>query len=220
MSGVIENMIYAFDHDPESKAKKIGLFFGSFNPIHVGHLILANHMVNFTDLDEIWFVVSPQNPHKIKSSLLAEHHRLAMVKEAIDDNSKFKASDIEFHLSKPSYTVDTLVYMEEKYPDYQFALLMGEDNLRSFHKWKNYEVILDKYPIFVYPRVLTVQEMQNTESFEEHPLLNHHNIHKVDAPVTKISSSFIRKNIAAGLSVKYLLTEPVWQYLDEMNFYK
>jgi len=219
MSETAKNLIYAFGNDQRS-GKKIGLFFGSFNPIHVGHMILANHMVNYTDLDEIWFVVSPQNPHKTKSSLLSEHHRLSMVNEAVGDNPKFRASDIEFQLSKPSYTIDTLAYLEERYPDHKFALLMGEDNLRSFHKWKNHEVILDKFPILVYPRVLTIQEQEKEQRIEKHELLNHQNIHLVDAPITKISSSFIRRAIADGLDVKYLLTEPVWRYLDEMNFYK
>ncbi len=219
MSHIVTDIITSFDKDPAPGEKRVGLFFGSFNPIHVGHLILANHVVNHSDLDEIWFVVSPQNPHKQKASLLPEHHRLSIVKEAIDDNPKFKASDIEFKLPKPSYTVDTLAYLKEEYPQYQFALMMGEDNLRSFHKWKNYEVILNQYQLIVYPRVLTVQELAKDE-MPTNDLLNHDHVHFIDAPLMKISSSFIRKNIKAGQSVQYLLTAPTWQFIDEMNFYK
>ena len=138
--------------------KKVGLYFGTFNPIHVGHLIIANYMVDFTELDEVWFVVSPQNPLKDKKSLLKDYHRLALVQEAIVDNDKLHASDIEFSLPKPSYTSDTLAYLHEKHPDLEFSLIMGEDNLRTFHKWKNYESILQNNKIIVYPRVLTEQE--------------------------------------------------------------
>lgn len=219
MAAIVKDMIQSFDARPAGVDKSIGLFFGSFNPIHVGHLILANHMVDQTDLDEIWFVVSPHNPHKVKSSLLAENHRLAMVKEAIDDNPKFRASDIEFGLSKPSYTVDTLAYLKEKYPTYHFTLMMGEDNLRSFHKWKNYEVILAQHQVFVYPRVLTMQELEKAKPIASE-LHEHPSIHMIDAPLMKISSSFIRNNIKAGHDVKYLLTEPVRRYIDEMNFYR
>ena len=220
MSEIITNIITSFDQNPKSADKKVGLFFGSFNPIHVGHLILANHVVNHSDLDEIWFVVSPQNPHKKKASLLPEHHRLAIVKEAIDDNPNFRASDIEFKLSKPSYTVDTLAYLKELHPTHQFALIMGEDNLRSFHKWKNYEVILEQYFIIVYPRVLTIQELEKKQNEEKNDLLAHQNVFFIDAPVMKISSSFIRASIKNNRDAKYLLTEPVWKYVDEMNFYK
>ncbi len=219
MSQIITNIITSFDQNPDPAHKRVGLFFGSFNPIHVGHLILANHIVNFSDLDELWFVVSPHNPHKKKTSLLAENHRLAIVREAIEDNPKFRVSDIEFKLSKPSYTVDTLAYLKEKHPTYQFALIMGEDNLRSFHKWKNYEVILEQYPIIVYPRVLTVQEMEKLD-VEKNELINHKNVHLIDAPVMKVSSSFIRNCIKQKRDVKYLLTGPVWRYVDEMNFYR
>ncbi|MFK8039664.1 MAG: nicotinate (nicotinamide) nucleotide adenylyltransferase [Crocinitomicaceae bacterium] len=198
--------------------KTVGLFFGSFNPIHVGHLILANHFANHTNLDEVWFVVSPQNPHKNKASLLDEKHRLAMVREAVEDNPKLKASNIEFGLPKPSYTIDSLAYLKEKHPTYQFAIIMGEDNLRSFHKWKNYEVILEKYPIFIYPRVYTVQEQKAETKTNE--LQNHPNIQLIDAPLMKISSSFIRRSIKDKKDIRYLVSEPVFKYLDEMNFYK
>ena len=213
-------MIDSFDSHQKPTPKKIGLFFGSFNPIHVGHLLIANHMINFTDLQEIWFVVSPHNPHKKKASLLEDYHRLAIVKEAIDDNPKFKASDIEFALPKPSYTVETLVHLKEKYPTYQFSILMGEDNLRSFHKWKNYEVILENNPIFIYPRVLTIQELESGKPIEQNELINHPNITLTDAPVMKVSSSLIRQLIKDGKSIKYLMTEPAKKYVEEMNFYK
>ena len=200
--------------------KKVGLFFGSFNPIHVGHLILGNHLADTTDLSEVWFVVSPHNPHKEKSNLLDDHHRLAMVRIAVEDNTKLKASDVEFNLPKPSYTVFTLQNLKEQYPDYTFALIMGEDNLRTLHKWKNYEYILENHQIYVYPRVLTIQEAksdeQSSNDFDEHPNV----VLLEDVPLMKVSSSFIRAAIQQGHDVRYLLTEKVYQYLDEMNFYK
>lgn len=201
-------------------SKTVGLFFGSFNPVHVGHMILANHLTQNTDLDEVWMVVSPHNPHKKKANLLEDHHRLAMVRIACEDNPKLKASDIEFSLPKPSYTVFTLQKLKEDYPDHTFVLIMGEDNLRSFHKWKNYEYILENHDIYVYPRVLTVQELDH-ESREENALALHQRVDLLkDVPMMKISSSFIRKSVADKKDVKYLLTEKVYEYLDEMNFYK
>jgi nicotinate-nucleotide adenylyltransferase len=216
-------MISSFDSHPKPEEKKVGLFFGSFNPIHTGHLIIANYILTSTDLAEIWFVVSPHNPHKKKSSLLEDYHRLAIVKEAIDDNIFFKASDIEFKLPQPSYTVDTLAYLKEKYPEKLFSLIMGEDNLRSFHKWKNYNVILDNNPIYIYPRAFTIQEIDNKKTKVNditNTIKNHSNITFTDAPVIQISSSLIRKMIKKGLSVKYLLNEAAEKYVDEMNFYK
>ena len=220
MSDIVKNFITSFDANSVNAEKQIGLFFGSFNPVHVGHLVLANHFANYTGLDEVWFVVSPHNPHKIKASLLNEIHRLAMVKEAIDDNPKLKASNIEFKLPKPSYTIDTLAYLKEKHPNYQFALIMGEDNLRSFHKWKNYEVILEKYPIFIYPRVYTAQELEANVKVSDNDLSEHPSVQFVDAPLMKISSSHIRNAVKSGKDIRYLVTEPVYKYLDEMNFYK
>jgi nicotinate-nucleotide adenylyltransferase len=204
-------------------AKHIGLYFGTFNPIHVGHLVIANHMAEYTDLDEVWLVVTPQNPLKKKTSLLEDYHRLAMVKIAIDDNTKLRASDIEFTLPKPSYTVNTLVYLREKYPEKKFALIMGEDNLRTLHKWKNYEEILAQHAIYVYPRTLTeseLEEMNQIDSNSKPEVYNHANIILVDAPVMKVSASFIRKSIQDKKDVRYLLTEPVFKYVEEMNFYK
>ena len=147
----------------------IGLYFGTFNPIHVGHLIIANHLAEHTDLDEVWIVVTPQNPLKQKKSLLADFHRLAMVKEAIDDNRKLKASDVEFKMPRPNYTIHTLTHLIEKYPSNNFALIMGEDNLRGLHRWFNYEQILEKHKIYVYPRVLTIQESEAENATKEAP---------------------------------------------------
>lgn len=195
---------------------KIGLYFGSFNPIHVGHLIIANHMVENTDLDQVWFVVSPHNPFKEKKSLLADHHRLAMVKEAIDDNPKLRASDVEFHLEQPNYTVKTLMVLKENYPSHTFVLLMGEDNLTAFHKWKNYEYILEHYQLFVYPRVHSEELTVAENNIAAHPSVT---LLK-DVPIMNISSTFIRNAIKNGKDVRYLLTPPVAQYVDEMGFYK
>lgn len=195
---------------------KIGLYFGSFNPIHVGHLIIANHMVENTDLDQVWFVVSPHNPFKEKKSLLADHHRLAMVKEAIDDNPKLRASDVEFHLEQPNYTVKTLMVLKENYPSHTFVLLMGEDNLTAFHKWKNYEYILEHYQLFVYPRVHSEELSVAENNIVAHPSVT---LLK-DVPIMNISSTFIRNAIKNGKDVRYLLTPPVAQYVDEMGFYK
>lgn len=203
---------------------KIGLYFGTFNPIHVGHLVIANYMAEFTDLEQIWLVVTPHNPLKDKSTLLNDRHRFNMVQEAILDNTKLKASDVEFKLSKPSYTITTLTYLQEKYSKHEFSLIMGEDNLRTFHKWYNHEVILEKHKLYVYPRVLTMQEEHEVKTIS-HDLLNDYRSHKNviicdDAPVMKVSSSFIRDAIKNGKDVRYLLTEPVYKYIDEMNFYK
>lgn len=192
--------------------KKIGLYFGTFNPIHIGHLIIANHMAEFSDLDEIWFVITPHNPHKKKKTLLEGHHRLAMVEIAVEDYPKLRASNVEFALPQPNYTVNTLAYLEEKYPNQNFCLIMGEDNLKSLHKWKNYEVILDRYSIYVYPRI--------SEGTVETQFNNHEKITKVDAPIIELSSTFIRKAIKSRKNIRPMLSPEVWKYLDEMNFYR
>lgn len=188
---------------------KIGLFFGSFNPIHTGHMVLANYMLEFTDLERIWFVVSPHNPFKKKSTLLADIHRLALVRAAIGDNTKYKASNIEFSLPQPSYTVNTLAYLEEKYPNDEFALIMGSDNLESLNKWKNFEIILDRYKIYVYPR----------PGFAGGELAKHKNVIMTDAPLMNISSTMIREAIKAKKNMQYFLPEGAWKYLEEMHFY-
>ncbi len=192
--------------------KKIGLYFGTFNPIHVGHLAIANHMAEYSDLDQIWMVVTPHNPHKKKSSLLDNQQRYEMVYRATESYPKLKPSDIEFKLPQPNYTVYTLAHLEEQYPEYQFNLIMGEDNLKSFHKWKNYEAILENYHIYVYPRI--------AEGIVETRFKDHPKIHKVDAPVMEISSTFIRNAISEGKNIRPLLPVTVWEYIDEMNFYK
>ena len=191
---------------------KIGLYFGTFNPIHIGHLTIANHLAEHSDLDQVWFVVTPHSPFKKKSSLLDDHQRLEMVYLATKDYPKLKQSDIEFKLPQPNYTINTLTYLEEKYPDNEFALIMGEDNLKSFHKWKNYELILERYNIYVYPRI--------SKGTVEHKFKNHPKIVEVEAPIMELSSTFIRKSIKDGKNVKPMLPEYVWNYLDEMNFYK
>ena len=202
----------------------IGLYFGTFNPIHVGHLVIANYMADFTDLDQIWLVVTPQNPLKVKSSLLPDYHRLALVKIAVEDNPKLRASDIEFNLPQPNYTSTTLAFLKEKYPNDNFSLIMGEDNLRTFHKWFNHEHLMENYRFYVYPRVLTSQEVEEVVAIgrktENLFHLNENIIICEDAPVMKVSSSFIRNAIKKSKDVRYLLTDPVHKYIDEMNFYR
>ncbi|MCR5589824.1 MAG: nicotinate-nucleotide adenylyltransferase [Bacteroidales bacterium] len=190
--------------------KRTALFFGSFNPIHVGHLIIANTMLQQEGIDEVWFVVSPHNPLKERATLLADHHRMQMVRRAIEDNYGMRACDIEMHLPVPSYTVVTLAALGEKYPDREFCLIMGSDNLDSLHKWRNYEHILENYRIYVYPRPGSERCARR-----EHP-----NVTMVDVPMIDISSSYIRAQIAARKDVRYLLTEPVYKYLTEMHFYE
>ncbi|MFL9829933.1 nicotinate (nicotinamide) nucleotide adenylyltransferase [Flavobacterium sp. ARAG 55.4] len=191
---------------------KIGLYFGTFNPIHVGHLIIANHMAEHSDLDQVWLVVTPHNPLKKKSTLLDDYHRLQMVYLATEDYPKLKPSDIEFKLPQPNYTVNTLVHLEEKYPNHEFSLIMGEDNLKSLHKWKNYEAILAHHEIYVYPRISS-----ETENLE---LKNHAKIHLIDAPVVEISSTTIRNNIKSAKNIRPLLSPKVWEYIDHNLFYK
>lgn len=190
----------------------IGLFFGTFNPIHVGHLIIANHLVENSNLDAIWMVVTPLNPHKKKNSLLADNHRLAMVRIAVENYPKLEVSDIEFSLPQPNYTVNTLAHLGEKFPRHQFSLIMGEDNLNNFHKWKNFEVILENHKVYVYPRI---SKSVSGSQFENHPKIT-----KVQAPIIEISATAIRNGIKEEKEIKPLLPCDVWKYLDEMNFYK
>ena len=191
---------------------KIGLFFVTYNPIHIGHMVIANHMAEFTDLDEVWFVVTPHNPFKKKKTLLGDHHRYQMVVEATEDYPKLKPSKIEFDLPQPNYTINTLTYLYEKYPQYEFSLIMGEDNLQSFHKWKNHEAILQNHELYVYPRVFKNKLNSN--------LYDHPKVHFIDAPIVEISSTFIRNSIKQKKDISVLLPYRVWTYLDDMNFYK
>ena len=189
---------------------RIGLFFGSFNPVHIGHMAIANYMLNETAIEQIWMVLSPQNPLKAKSTLLDQYHRLALLNLAIDDYPKIKSSKIEFDLPQPSYTINTLVHLEEKFPQHEFSLLIGRDNLVSFHKWKNYEQILNSYQIYVYPRVEA-----GISQFDNLP-----NIHLTKAPIIEISSTAIREAIKQKKDIRFYLPQKVWEEIDLMNFYK
>jgi nicotinate-nucleotide adenylyltransferase len=191
---------------------KIGLYFGTFNPIHIGHLIIANHMIEHSDLDQIWMVVTPHNPHKKKSTLLDDYQRLHMVYLATEDILKIKPSDIEFKLPQPNYTVNTLAHLQEKFPKHEFSLIMGEDNLNSLHKWKNYETMLKNHEIYVYPRL-------NSGEINEQ-FVNHAKIHRIGAPVIELSSTFIRESIKMGKNIDPMLPHKVSEYLAHNNFYK
>jgi len=188
----------------------IGLFFGSFNPVHIGHMALANYMLSFTGMDQIWFIVSPQNPLKSKSQLLNQNHRLHLVNLAINDHPGMRSSNIEFELPQPSYTVSTLAHLREKFPAHRFSLIIGQDNLKTFSKWRNYEEILKQFQLFVYPRPGVGQ----TE-FDTHP-----QVHLTQAPLIEISSTFIRQAIANKKDVRFFMPERVWKEVDEMNFYQ
>ncbi|GAB4037642.1 nicotinate (nicotinamide) nucleotide adenylyltransferase [Spirosoma gilvum] len=187
----------------------IGLFFGSFNPIHIGHLIIANTMATTTDLDQVWFVVSPQNPFKKTKSLLHEFDRLDMVERAIADNSRLKATNIEFSMPRPSYTIDTLVRLSEKYPQHTFRLIMGEDNLEQFANWKNYDKILEYYGLYVYQRPRAV----------ESPFKTHENVKVIDAPLLDISATFIRDCVRANRSIRYMVPDVVEEMIERKKFY-
>ncbi len=190
--------------------KITGLFFGSFNPIHIGHMAIANYLVAFSEMKELWFVISPQSPFKQKTNLLNNYQRMEMVQLAIADDFRFRASDIEFHLPTPSYTIDTLTYLKEKYPKRNFALIMGADNLYHFHKWKNHEQLRDNFPIYVYPRPGI-----SKDECPEFP-----NLHYVDAPIMEISASFIRNSIRQNKDIRHYLPPKVWDLIDDLNFYK
>lgn len=189
---------------------KIGLFFGSFNPVHTGHMIIANYLLQYSDMKEVWMVVSPQNPFKLKSTLASDYIRLDMAHLAIGDQKGIRASNVEFNLTQPSYTVDTLTHLSERYPDKTFSLIMGGDNLQSFHKWKNYEVILASYHIYVYSR----------PGYSNQQLINHPHVHILESPMLDISASLIRKMISEGKDVRYLVPDAVYEYLNTNNLYK
>ncbi len=188
---------------------KTGLFFGSFNPIHVGHLILASYMVEYTDLDRVMYVVSPKSPFKEKSSLLNEYDRLALVQLAIEGDNRLDVTDVEFKLPQPSYTIHTLQHLEERYPDREFALMMGSDTVNSLPKWKNYEQLIAGYSIYVYPR-------------PENPLssIEGADIRQLDAPLMRLSSSFIRESLKAGKTVRYMVPEPVLHEIEKWGYYQ
>lgn len=188
---------------------KVGLFFGSFNPIHIGHLIIANIMAETTDLSKVWMVVSPQNPFKPSKGLLHEFDRFDMVRAAVYDHYKIEASDIEFHLPKPSYTIHTLVHLSEKHPDKEFKVIMGEDNLTNFIKWKNHLRILDDYGLYVYPR----------PGAQPSELKGHPNVRMVNAPLLDISATFIRNCVRKGQSVRYMVPDTVEEMIRTKGFY-
>jgi len=192
------------------KNQKTGLFFGSFNPVHNGHMMLANYIVEYTDLRSIWFIISPQNPFKKKNTLLEDHHRYRLVQEAIGDDPRFFASGVEFDMPRPSYTIDTLTYLSERYPDKEFVLIGGQDMLPTFHKWKNYEKILENYRLMVY----------NRPGSYENPYQGHPAITFIKAPQFEVASSFIRDAIHKGKDVRYFLPESVHRYMREMHFYE
>ena len=201
--------------------KQIGLFFGSFNPVHQGHLILVNYLVEETALEEVWFVITPQSPFKQKQRLLDNHHRLALVEEAIEGYPKLKVSTVEFGLPAPQYTALTIAHLMEKHPEASFSLIVGQDHLKSFHKWYNYQALLEGYQIYVYPRMPEEALAASKPLKQPKPeILNHSNLILVSAPVVEISSSYIRKALKAGKNIRPLLPPAVWKYMDEMNFYR
>jgi len=190
--------------------KKTGLLFGSFNPIHIGHLIIASYMLEFSDLEEVWFVVSPQNPLKERNSLLADHHRLMMVNIAIENDYRFRASNIEFNLPRPSFTIHTLAYLQEKYPAREFVIISGTDIFPTFHKWKNWEQLLEFYTFYVYPR----------PGSQDHELTLHPSVRMFNAPMIEISATFIRQAIRDKKNMSYFLPDKVYEYILEMHFYE
>lgn len=187
---------------------RVGLYFGSFNPIHVGHLIIASHIAGHSDLEQIWFVVSPHNPLKHSSSLLNEYHRLHLVQTAIEGDSRFRVTDVEFKLPKPSYTIDTLTYLREKYPENNFTVIMGTDSFQNISKWKNYELLLSDHSFILYPR----------PGFEVKDLTI--NIHQINAPLLEISSTDIRKKIKEGQPIRYYVPDNVREEIERSGYYK
>ncbi|WP_116128079.1 nicotinate (nicotinamide) nucleotide adenylyltransferase [Lewinella sp. IMCC34183] len=191
-------------------SRQVGLFFGSFNPVHVGHMILANFMATRTGLDEVWLVVSPQNPLKKRGTLARDHDRLHLVELAIGDTPRLRASRVEFDLPKPSYTIDTLAVLRDKYPEYDFSLIMGSDNLASLHKWKNYELILRDFSIKVYPR----------PGYPGGEFLDHPNVAQYDAPLMHLSATYIREAVREGYSIHYLVPPAVAAELHKSGMYR
>lgn len=190
--------------------EKVGLFFGSFNPIHNGHLMLANYLAEYGELDEIWFVVSPQNPFKDKKSLLADRHRMYMVEMAVKGDERFQVCDIEFYMPQPSYTIDTLTRLQERHPNTDFYLICGMDNIERFTKWKNYEMILKYHHILIYPR----------KGYASNEMVNHPSVTVIEAPEIEVSSTFIRNAIAEGRDVRYFMPKDIYKYIIDMHFYE
>ena len=188
---------------------KVGLYFGSFNPVHIGHLAIANYMISFTDIDQLWFVISPQNPLKRRLTLLEDHKRRALLELAIEKDDRFRVCDIEFKLPKPSYTVDTLAYLKEMYPVHEFILIMGSDGLPTFRKWKNYKIIEENYFRYVYPRPGYAADLP-------HNL----NCRIVDAPMMEISSTFIRDSLKNHIDIRHFLPPGVYDYIIQMHYYE
>lgn len=187
----------------------IGLYFGSFNPIHIGHLIVGNHVANHTDMQQVWYVVSPQNPLKPSAGLLNEYHRLHLVRLAIEEEPKLKASDVEFKLPRPSYTIDTLTYLREKYPQHQFSIIIGSDSFQNLPKWKNFDLLIKEYPFIIYKRPgFEINETWNAR------------VTILDAPMLDISATAIRNNIREGKSIRYLVEEKVREEIEGNNYYK
>lgn len=195
---------------------RTGLYFGSFNPIHIGHIAIAGYMIEFAGIDNVWFVVSPHNPLKKKETLLDDNQRLHMVRLAVGDNDHMKASDIEFRLPVPSFTIDTLAYLSEKNPAHEFCLIMGEDNLYTLHKWKNVERLINDYTLYIYPR----RDFERPENQDLERILNTADIRMMNAPRMDISSTFIRNGIKAGKDMSYFVPAEVWKYIREMHFYE
>ena len=189
---------------------KIGLLFGSFNPVHIGHLIIANYMANHTDLDKVWLVVSPQNPLKKYGDLINTYDRLEMARLATDNSDNIEVSDVELKLPQPSYTIDTLTHLKEKYPQHEFAIIMGSDNLVTLHKWKNYKLILRDYQIYVYPR----------PGYENTDLATHPSVHITMTPLMELSATFIRKSIAEKKNVQYFVPDPVMKFIESKGLYR
>ncbi len=194
---------------------RIGLYFGSFNPVHIGHMAIAGYLSEFTDLDQVWFVVSPHNPLKKKETLLDDTERLKMVELALGGSFNLRPCDVEFRMPVPSYTIDTMVYLEEKYPTYRFCLIMGEDNLSTLHKWKNIDVISQRYPIYVYPRNRAGKDIPG----EFMDIIRSSDIKMVNAPLMDISGSFIRQGIKEGKDMSFFLPPAVWKYIDDKHYY-
>ena len=193
-----------------------GLFFGSFNPIHIGHMAIANYIAEYSSLKEIWFVVSPHNPLKTKETLLGDRDRLYMAELAIGGDRRFRVSDVEFTLRQPSYTIDTMAYLTEKYPSRRFTLIMGEDNLTTLHKWKNAEELVKRYPIVIYPRLKPGRRSSSRLT----EILEMASVTEIDAPVMEISGTFIRNAIREGKDVSWFVPAPAWKYIREMHFYE